>query len=443
MRKLIKPAFAVLLVSGCGGDDSSSGSGSSTNSSPVVDAGSAQTADENSTIQLAATVSDADGDALTYTWSQTSGTSGTFSSTSIEDPTFDVPAVDASETIILQLSVSDGINSTVSDTVTITVNDAGTTASADCETQTLAFEQFLGDGSVSCTDTYVSIYSETGQPAINPDDDRNKIMVGVESWINRVPIPYVYQWSIPTHPVATTDLVEAASRGPIGIAIDGVPIYHYEARPDASTRLADYDASSDTVLRGELDQCGGHAGQGEDYHYHYTPICLLEDHDLDLPIGYGLDGVPIYFGEGGDDYYGRGRFSDIDNLPDEDLDECNTITTADGEIVHYTTKLPPYTIGCHRAAIDSSLQIEPSVFPNRTQGDPVPAGEGLYGEAVATTITDFYLDDDGVYHLEHNPGTGLQAILFTPTSDTEDCWQFEYQTTAGEAGVVTTDCRAD
>lgn len=317
----------------------------------------------------------------------------------------------------------------------------GPGSSVGCDTQTLAFEQFLGAGSVGCDDQFVSVSTPTGLPEVNPVDSRNKIMVGVTSWINRLPIPYDYQWQIPRVPEPVTGTVEAAPRGPIAVAIDGVPIYHYEARPDASTRLSDYNPGTDTVLRGELDQCGGHAGQGEDYHYHYIPVCLLDGHDVSLPIAYGLDGVPIYYGEGGDDYYGSGRFNDLDYLPDEALDECNALVDDNGDISHFTTKSPPYMIGCHRAAIDPGLQIEPSVFPNRPQRTAVPAGAGLYGEATITQITDFYRDAQGVYHLEHNPGSGPQAVLFESTSDTQDCWRFEYQTTAGQPGVVTEDCR--
>ena len=64
------------------------------------------------------------------------------------------------------------------------------------------------------------------------------------------------------------------------MAVNGVPIFYLEPRPDVSTDPANYSPNFDTVLTGELDQCGGHASQGDDYHYHYAPIFLLSTHNL-------------------------------------------------------------------------------------------------------------------------------------------------------------------
>jgi hypothetical protein len=50
---------------------------------------------------------------------------------------------------------------------------------------------------------------------------------------------------------------------------------------------------------GELDNCGGHAGRGDDYHYHIAPKCLIEElgkthvDDKKLPIGIANDANPI------------------------------------------------------------------------------------------------------------------------------------------------------
>lgn len=122
---LLASTFFVAACGGGGGSDTSStgdtgSGGGTTNSAPVVDAGDNVAADEATLVQLAADVSDADGDTLTYTWSQTSGTAGTFSDTTVEDPTFTTPSVDADEDLVLQLSVSDGL-ATTSDSVTISV----------------------------------------------------------------------------------------------------------------------------------------------------------------------------------------------------------------------------------------------------------------------------------------------------------------------------------
>lgn len=88
------------------------------NSAPVVDAGSNQSIDGDSTAQLNPTVTDSDaGDTLTFTWSIVIGY-GTLSDPNIEEPIFTPANVDQVAT--LQLSVFDGTD-TVTDTMTITV----------------------------------------------------------------------------------------------------------------------------------------------------------------------------------------------------------------------------------------------------------------------------------------------------------------------------------
>jgi len=70
--------------------------------------------------------SDADGDALTYTWSQVSGPTAALSSTTVENPTFTAPDVTGASTLVYQLIVSDGKVSSVADTVSIGVQPTGT-----------------------------------------------------------------------------------------------------------------------------------------------------------------------------------------------------------------------------------------------------------------------------------------------------------------------------
>lgn len=266
------------------------------------------------------------------------------------------------------------------------------------------------------------------------------MMVGIVNWILRVPIPFDYDWRIPLDPVWSAEIVEASPRGPIAVAVNGVPIFHYEARPDVSTHPEHYDPGSDTVVQGELDHCGGHAGQGDDYHYHYAPVCLLGSHDLAEPIAYGLDGAPIYFGTGGTDFYGDGLFNHIDNLPVQELDLCNAVELAGGGYAHYTTSDPPYVIGCHHGVVDADLQIEPR--PMRDQGAAGAYG-GVVGEAESTLVTDWYVDEDGWMHLEHDAfaGGGTSAVLYRQAQQGNDCWDFEFRGVASSPGVLETYCR--
>ncbi|MEO0768264.1 MAG: YHYH protein [Cyanobacteria bacterium J06649_4] len=310
----------------------------------------------------------------------------------------------------------------------------------DCAIYEGAFELFLSAELVNCSPDFLEV-TATGLPDLEFESDEDVPMVGIQSWIQRVPVPYDYQWRIPLSPTWLDEPVEASARGPIAVAIDGVPIFHYERRPDVSTSLENYEQRNDTVVQGELDQCGGHAGQGEDYHYHYAPVCLMDEHNPELPIAFGLDGTPVYFGEGGDDYYGRGRYSDLSYLPDEPLDKCNAIQFPDGGFAHFTTKTPPYVVGCHHGSFDPQLQIEPRPFDELAQRTPSPLG-GRYGEPVSTMITDFEEIEEGVYRLAFDSletPSVTSSVLYRQTS--EDCWVFEYQTVTGESGPTTEACR--
>lgn len=152
------------------------------NTAPVANAGSAQTKAASDVVTLDGSSSvDADtGDTalLTYTWTQTSGTTVTLSAngtTSAKQPTF-TPTVAGS--YIFSLAVSDGVqSSTNSSTVTITVNDrpvanaganqvvapsATVTLSATASTKatgatlTYAWSQTLGTGVTLSSSTAVS-----------------------------------------------------------------------------------------------------------------------------------------------------------------------------------------------------------------------------------------------------------------------------------------------
>jgi len=329
----------------------------------------------------------------------------------------------------------------------INTTDGSGTVNFVCSSYLDAFANVSDLVQASCDDDRLNITSAIGLPRVTNVEDNNKIMVGITAWINRVPIPYTYNWSIPTSPQWQGSITEATAKGPVAVAIDGVPIFHYERRPDVSTALSNYTEENDTVVQGELDQCGGHSGQGDDYHYHYTPVCLLDDHDLSKPIAFGLDGVPVYFGEGGTDFYGRGRFNTWNNFPSgtvsTDLDECNALDLGDSTYVHYTSKTPPYVVGCHQAFFDPSLQIEPRPMSGRDQGLPTPIG-GEYGEPVSTVVTNFVQNTDGSYQMTFDSlsnSANSSAIIYRNQQDSENCWEFEYREDSQQTGQVISSCR--
>lgn len=93
------------------------------NRAPSVDAGGDFGGEERSTIQLGATANDADGDALTFEWTQTAGSPVvTLSGASTANPSFTAPEVTSATDLTFQVSVTDGLAGAVTDTVVVTVS---------------------------------------------------------------------------------------------------------------------------------------------------------------------------------------------------------------------------------------------------------------------------------------------------------------------------------
>jgi len=116
----------ILIACGGGGNSSTPVGPGSSNNPPVVNAGVDITANSASTVQLAATGSDAEG-AVTFLWTQVSGPSASLSSTTIANPSFTAPVVNTgSSVIIFRLTVTDTGGLSVSDTVNITINAVNT-----------------------------------------------------------------------------------------------------------------------------------------------------------------------------------------------------------------------------------------------------------------------------------------------------------------------------
>lgn len=93
------------------------------NQAPAVDAGDAITALEASTVTLNGTASDSDGTISTYSWTQTSGTNVSLSSSSSASTSFTAPQVNADETLVFELTVTDDDGATSTDTVEVTVQN--------------------------------------------------------------------------------------------------------------------------------------------------------------------------------------------------------------------------------------------------------------------------------------------------------------------------------
>lgn len=92
----------------------------------------------------------------------------------------------------------------------------------------------------------------------------------------------VYTMTIPTNP-AEASSKEATSLGPIGMALNGVPIYNDREGGNVAV---------DAGVLSSFDRAGAHPGPGNTYHYHTTGDFTGND-NANL-IGFLRDGFPIY-----------------------------------------------------------------------------------------------------------------------------------------------------
>lgn len=197
------------------------------------------------------------------------------------------------------------------------------------------------------------------------------MMVGIRAWQQQVPIPQNYTggnaWQIPIKPRMADNPVSAKSalfRGAIALAVNGVPIFN----PIKN------DGRTDTFTAGELDQYGGHCGKGDDYHYHIAPIHLEKIVGKGKPIGYALDGFPLY-----------GYLDQGGNEP-KNLDAFNGRMERDG-YKYYSTKTYPYVNGGLKGVVTvrgDQVDPQPRANPIRPEGRPLRGAK----------ITGFSRDDE-------------------------------------------------
>lgn len=220
----------------------------------------------------------------------------------------------------------------------------------------------------------------------------HRMMVGIRAWQQQVPLPQKYAganaWQIPLRPKVAAKPVSAKSalfRGAIALAVNGVPIFN----PIKN------DGRTDTFLAGELDEFGGHCGKGDDYHYHVAPVHLEKVVGKGNPIGYALDGYPLY------------GYTDSTGKEPTDLDEFNGRTEAGG-YRYYSTRKYPYVNGGLRGEVTvRGDQVDPQ--PRATS--PRPEGLPLRG----AKITGFAADGDSrtlTYDLNGKP----HSVRYAPAA---------------------------
>jgi len=164
-------------------------------------------------------------------------------------------------------------------------------------------------------------------------------------------------WIIPLEPeLSESAPMSAPERGPVAFTVTGVAIYGPEEGPGGDAVALEYGYFVEDRQAVDLGVCGGHAGPGGEYHYHYDSNCMhwhqdsqdisgydivdLAESVISKVVGFAFDGFPIYSSyepdidgsvvevtssyklkEGADGYGGIDDYLFVDDLGD--LDECN------------------------------------------------------------------------------------------------------------------------
>jgi phosphatidylethanolamine-binding protein (PEBP) family uncharacterized protein len=293
-----------------------------------------------------------------------------------------------------------------------------------------------GHALVSCDATYAYVASEglathtmmDGITATNLQVPTTQNFFGANAW--RVPLAP----AIAATPTSAVD-------GPIGIAVNGVPIFNPCKQGGCQ--------NGDTKVLGELDVCNGHAGRADDYHYHAAPLCLMAGKPASYwdthPLGWALDGFAIF------------GYNNADGTPAPRDGICggNTSAVPNAPVgySYHVTDASPYVLSCLRGTPSPDLAgqgakyapmrqppVTPFVVSSMTlTTDPADGYQVLQfssGRSFTTTETgaDSYANGPGTYRIRYRRATGaaLDTLLAQPANRGKTaCWTFQFTTGAG------------
>ena len=331
-------------------------------------------------------------------------------------PTFSVPANQVNGQMVTDAISSLKLGSAVLNLgATRTTNTGSSTGCAYINSSTRASKS--GTASVSCDGTYAYVGSIgiTTQPMMN----------GITSTNLQVPIPVNFQgangWKIPLNPAiaaAPTSVVD----GPLGVAINGVPIFN------PCTQGGCTGAGGDTKALGQLDTCNGHAGRADDYHYHAAPTCMMADQPPTYwdthPLGWALDGFAIF------------GYRDADGTTAVRDNVCggNTkaVPNAPAGYSYHVTDASPYVTSCLIGTPSPDLPNQGSKYKPLRQPPVTPfnntgmtltidATDGYQVLQFTSAIT-FRTNETGSDNYTNPPGT--YKIRYKQV--TGSCWNFQF-----------------
>lgn len=152
------------------------------------------------------------------------------------------------------------------------------------------YDQFVSGVSVSRDGATMVIESDGvpdhKSPYFAATDSRYEAYNGTNAAFSKNPNRIQTQsltFRIPADPAPATTR-QSTALGPIGVALNGVPLYNQYAGPNQP-------------LAGEInsfDQYNGHPQMSGQYHYHVEPLSLTARNGKSSLIGFLLDGYPVY-----------------------------------------------------------------------------------------------------------------------------------------------------
>lgn len=224
---------------------------------------------------------------------------------------------------------------------------AATTATASkCGKARLASVKYFGKTvSIICDSNYMYVSSLE-----IPNDE---MMIGITGWNQQVPLPFVMSdalatmWKIPLKPKWSKTTIPTTGVGATGLMVNGVPLFN-ATKPSKDGNQSAYNPSADPLLLGELDNCEGHSGRGDDYHYHAYPGCMVKtlvtlsksSKAKNGLLGWAIDGYPIY------------GLTEITGSAVKKVDGClgHDLKNGIGYHYHFSAK-PPYSPMCFHGVV--------------------------------------------------------------------------------------------
>ena len=345
-------------------------------------------------------------------------------------------------------------SATLSVTATRAADTTGSTpAAVHCALIQASVANYAAAGvSVDCSASDYGRLASMGLPA-------HAMMNGITASNLQVPLATHFTgdnaWKIPLTP-ALAAVSTAVTDGPIGVAVNGVPIFN----PCKQGGCSAGNGGGDTKVLGELDVCNGHAGRADDYHYHAAPVCLMADQAASYwdthPIGWALDGFAIFGYNNAD-----GTVATRDAV-------CggNTLAVpnAPAGYSYHLTDTSPYVMSCLRGTPSPDLAGQgakylplrkPPVTPFAVTGMALTTaasdGYQVLQFAAASpftstaTGTDSYVNAPGAYRIRYKPVTGADLAALSglaANSGKTACWNFQFTNAAGTATQPTVNyCR--